>query len=320
MSKEREMREVELKRGSLKYQFHQILKGQYDYGKGRSRHSDKKEHGGHALIDRIYSDNSYKKHLSHAMQFHNYLKANGVNKIHQIEASNIEEYLEYRKNEGLSHRTLAADVTAINHLLYGNNNPEHGLYRLSDLDIQGNQERQNNRLDRANNTIPSKYDRQIEFVQATGLRRQELGNVGSKSLYKVSERVFVVTRGKGGRIRYAEVNEASKGEIEAKYGHLIINKESMRELPSNKEEVLKFQREQERLFADRLPSKYPVHIFRVAYAKDRFEQLQKSGNYRKYGDKVDINGYEADRGVFVDLTQNLGHNRIEVLKSYLRDK
>lgn len=320
MKNEREMREIKLKRGSLKYQFHQILKGQHDFGKGRSRHADKKEHGGHALIDRIYSDNSYKKHLSHAMQFHDYLKANSVNKVHQIEQSDVEEYLEYRKNEGLSHRTLAADATAINHLLAGNNNKEHDLYRLSELDIEGNRERKNNRLDRALNTIPAKYDEQIDFVRSTGLRRQELANVGSKSLYRVEDSVYVVTRGKGGRIRYAEVNESSKAEFEAKYGHFIIEKGHVSELPATKEEVQKVWREQDKLFEDKLPSKYPIHIFRVKYAKVRFDELVENGNYRKYDEEVEVNGFKADKGVFVDLTKNLGHNRIDVLKSYLRNK
>lgn len=58
----------------------------------------------------------------------------------------------------------------------------------------------------------------------------------------------------------------------------------------------------------------------VEYAQTRFDELQQSGNYRNHGETVEINGFKADRGVFVDLTKNLGHNRIDVLKSYLRTK
>lgn len=314
------MNEIKLKRGSLKNQFHQILRGQLEFGKGRSRHLDKAEHGGHALIDRIYSDNSYKKHMSHAMQFHDFLKANGVNKIHQIEQSDVEEYLEFRKNEGLSHRTIAADVTAINHLLRGNNSSEHDTYRLSRLGIEGNKERINNRLDRADNSIPSRYNAQIDFIKATGLRRQELENVGTQSLYRVDNDLYVATRGKGGRIRYTQVNEGAKDDFEAKYGEYIINRQHVSQLPATKQEIQNIWRKQDKLFEDKVPKKYPLHIYRVEYAQIRFNELQLSGDYRKHGEIVDVNGFKADKGVFIDLTKNLGHNRIDVLKSYLRTK
>lgn len=312
------MNEIKLKRGSLKNQFHQILEGQLDFGKGRSRHLDKKQHGGHALIDRIYSENSYTKHLSHAMQFHDYLKANGVNKIHEIEQSDVEEYLEFRKNEGLSHRTLAADVTAINHLLRGNNSAEHDTYRLSRLGIEGNKERINNRLDRANNSIPAKYDAQIDFIRMTGLRREELENVGTRSLYSVQNDVFVVTKGKGGRIRYTQVNDALKGGFLAIYGEHIIERQHVSQLPQTKQDIQNIWRKQDKLFEDKVPKKYPLHIYRVEYAQTRFNELQQNGNYRKHGETVEINGFRADKGVFIDLTKNLGHNRIDVLRSYLR--
>lgn len=312
------MNEIKLKRGSLKNQFHQILKGQLDFGKGRSRHSDKQKHGGHALIDRIYSDNSYRKHMSHAMQFHDYLKANDVNKIHEIEQSDIEEYLEFRKNEGLSHRTLAADVTAINHLLRGNNSREHDTYRLSQLGIEGNKERINNRLDRADNSIPSKYDAQIDFIKATGLRREEMENVGTKSIYRVDNNLYVVTKGKGGRIRYAQVNECAKANFEARYGAYIIDRQHVSQLPATKQEIQNIWRKQDKIFDDKVPKKYPLHIYRVEYAQTRFHELQQNGNYRQHGEIVEINGFRADKGVFIDLTKNLGHNRIDVLKSYLR--
>lgn len=318
MGEDRKMNKIKLKRGSLKSQFVQTLKGQYDFGEGRSRHADKQEFGGHALIDRIYSYSSYKKHLSHAMQFHDYLKANDVNKIHQIEQSDIEEYMEFRKNEGLSHRTLAADLTAINHLLKGNNIKGHDSYRLTEMDIEGNKERINNRLDRANNSIPARYDAQINFIKATGLRRQELENVGTKSIYRVDNNLYVVTKGKGGRIRYAEVNECAKADFEAKYGEHIIDRQHVSQLPATKQAIQNIWRKQDKVFEDKVPKKYPLHIYRVEYAQTRFDELQASGNYRSHGQDIEINGFKADTGVFIDLTKNLGHNRIDVLKSYLR--
>ncbi len=90
--------------------------------------------------------------------------------------------------------------------------------------------------------------------------------------------------------------------------------------------------------------KVPTHIFRAEYAQNKLQELnrkQYSGfhevtKYRRAGhdstgkqlyspyqkklrdsDSYQIGSYRASYGAFFELSQNMGHNRLDVLNAYL---
>src|SRR5699024_5050604 len=73
----------------------------------------------------------------------------------------------------------------------------------------------------------------------------------------------VAFRCKGGRIRYTQVNETAKADFKAKYGEHIINRQHVSQLPATKQEIQNIWQKQDKLFDDKVPKKYPLHIYRV---------------------------------------------------------
>lgn len=140
---------------------------------------------------------------------------------------------------------------------------------------------------RKNNMHDNGYrtkDKVVEsFVEGTGLRRRELQNLQVKNcVMEGNELVGVrVYRAKGGRYRLAEVRQEYRGLL----GAIINSKQS-----------------DDKVIDKNIPKQLQVHRIRHEYAKAYCDELIKKG---------------IERDMVLDrLTQSMGHNRHDVLKSY----
>lgn len=141
--------------------------------------------------------------------------------------------------------------------------------------------------DRTNNMVDNGYrtkDGVAErFIEGAGLRRRELQHLQVKNcIMQDNELVGVrVYRGKGGRYRVAEVRHDYRRLL----GAIISSKKG-----------------DDKIFDRPISKRLQAHRIRHEYAKEYCNELIEKG---------------LERDVVLDrLTQSLGHNRHDVLKSY----
>ena len=202
----------------------------------------------------------------------------------------------------------------------------------------------------ANPKLYEKYKQQIDTIRAFGLRRREItggtsyngrDGLGDRSLYKTKDgRLLAVVLGKGGKLRWTECRHDLQKEMEQIYGskiHPIDEKpKNLREFRHN----LKINKPFYKPFSHSVPT----HIHRAAYAQAMIKQLNQQtytgfrdktiyyrDGFKKNGkpryskgtkqinlrDNYKIGTYTAQYGAFYKLSQYMGHNRLDVLQSYL---
>lgn len=202
----------------------------------------------------------------------------------------------------------------------------------------------------ANPKLYIKYKQQIDTIRAFGLRRRELfggtsyqkrDGLGDRSLYKTKDgRLLAVVLGKGGKVRWTECRQDFKNEMEQIYGPKI---RSFSQRPKNLNDY-KHNLKINKPFYTSISHNIPTHIHRADYAQHMIKQLnqqnyigfrQKTVYYRngfkpngkvKYSKKIKqinlhdnykIGTYQAQYGAFYALSKYMGHNRLDVLQSYL---
>ena len=202
----------------------------------------------------------------------------------------------------------------------------------------------------ANPKLYTKYKDQIDTIRAFGLRRREItggtsyngrDGLGDKSLYKTKDgHLFAVVLGKGGKVRWTECRWDLQAEMEKIYGSKI---RPMADGPKTLEDF-KHNLQINIPFYKPFSHSVPTHIHRAAYAQNMIQQLNQQ-TYTGYRDKIiyyrdglkangkprysrgtkqinlhdnyKIGTYVAQYGAFYKLSQYMGHNRLDVLQSYL---
>lgn len=314
------MTKIKVPRGSLKWQMNYVLNKQFERGIGQDRHSHKQEHG-HAHYDRIYSINSHKTHVSRIQNFANWLRKEDIKHINQVTPDVVETFLSSLAGRDLSHSYIKSFQTAINHVFHGNDVEGHPIYSVHKMGIQGVTDRKYNLYDKERPEIPDKYNKQFDLIKASGFRREEVENIGTKSMYEARGNYYVITNGKGGRPRYTKIRDEYKEQFKERYSDYIIKKDSIDQIPQTKDEINEIYRSQKPIFDRKIPSKYATHIYRSEYAQAMLEEVKASGHYKREGYEMDVNGFKADRGAFREVSRQLGHNRasVELLASYFRE-
>lgn len=323
-----------------------------------SRHVDKmNQNGKMANYQAIYSDNSYKTHLSRATNFSDWVKENHA-EIKDFRAVNKDlasEYLAYQKEYGgrndgpASAHTLSADATMLNHVFVGTNVWDSPL-RKSDIadmpkrsldTITNNRSLTSDEWVKRNETLYVRNEQLIDTARAFGLRRSELIAGGrydralnTGSFFRNEDgKLNVATVGKGGKYRLAEVTEEYARKMDNYYAEYA---RPISELPGEKEfkaELGRYDR-----FFTQDNHEIPIHIHRAYYAQTKFDEINRqyqgqNETYKKItydhnGQKVikeipgskqiTIGAKEGSYGAFMRVSENLGHNRLDVLNNYLR--
>lgn len=320
---------------SLLQQMKNELYNQYNKGKGVSRHAEKERTGTFAHHDKIYSSNSLKTHITQVKDFAKWAKKQEqkIRNMEDITPEIVGLYLQEKEEQGNTPHTISARLLALNRI-----GVNRGLWskslKKSDFDLAERRANTitNNRNSKVTmNDLSAKQAQIIEFGRAFGLRRSELvptahhtSNyaVSDKSLFEKNDRLFLATLGKGGRYRVAEALRESEDFIRSEYAPFI---QQVEELPT-RDDFETLRGDSEPLF-DSISRSVPIHVLsRQYYANNKLIELERENRLYRVNQSNQLksghayyttNGRPMRREHAQFLSDQLGHNRLSELKSYI---
>lgn len=327
------------KRPSLTYQVTKILKGAFDEGYGRSRHADKKNAlNNNKPIDtytknKIYSRNTYNSTRKTCVAFANFCKEEyGVRYLQEIKPEMFGKFIErgnalgkpYEENTAatyfsqikkLENAFISSTGTKIEFA-----NKSYVQHTTENIQVKGRMP-----SDLHDRIIEKAYEQKIETglafdtARALGLRVSEITNLRKEDFkfkYGRLESVHI-DRSKGGRNRDIVLERLSKKQIEtvsrvydhfkdrlADHDRLFINKTKSYEMA--------FSRTRDSITGGDYKG-CGIHSLRKEFAQEYFNRELE----RRIEEQGKDNFKEIEREVKQELTELLGHNRLEVLCSYL---
>lgn len=329
------MIDIATNKKSLLQQMKNELYNQYKKGKGVSRHAEKKKTGTFAHHDKIYSSNSLKTHLTQVKDFAKWAKEQEekIRNIEDITPEIVGKYLREKEKEGNAPHTISSKLLALNHIGISKGLWSQSLRKREfDLSERRFDTITNNRESKVTmDDLTSKQAEIIQFGRSFGLRRSELvpnsshtANyaVNDKSLFEKENRLYIATFGKGGRYRTVEALKESEDYIRSEYASFI---QKVDKLP-NRVEFEALRSESEPLFHS-ISRSVPIHVLsRQYYANHKLTELERENrsyhvnksNQLKSGHQFyTTNGRTIRREHAQFLSDQLGHNRINELKSYV---
>ena len=309
------------KRGSFNYQINQRMKDMEKFGE--SRHEAKEEYremmGTNQTHNRtvgIHSHGTFNAYKSTCKQFTEWAKNEGIKlrNIEDVKEEHIRGFVKYRAEQGYSSYTYSKDMSALNKVFNTHvTKKECEVANRSYKNVSNNREMKEHH----NKINYDNYKSEITVGTATGIRRETYTKINANSFnydkngYPVSVRLTdersvggADLREKGGRPRVAEVpyhmREPLKQVIEQK-------------LEDN-------GGDRNARFFEHIPSRLGTHRLRQEYADSMYKQYTQENGFgtvvNKSTGKTDYRGH--DYGALKYVTQNLGHNRVDVAHySYL---
>lgn len=275
----------------LDYQLHMRMEGLKMIG--QSRHKAKIEYKQICNENKyrnksmgIHSYNTYSAYKQTSIEFIKYIKENHneIKDVTKIKRTHIKEYIKHREKQGMSIYTISKDMAALNKLFNTDiTKKEVGIGCRSYTNI--NRSRISKPHDKKYN--PKNYKEQITFAKATGCRRESILKVKKEDIILNNDGIpiKVCLKEKGGRERHATILKQYREVIKD-----IID-----------------SREYNKALFQKYTKKIDNHAFRGEYAKHRYRELVETKGY----DSMDFRGYDAF--CLNELTQDLGHNRLDVV-------
>ncbi|GLB46023.1 hypothetical protein WR164_00050 [Philodulcilactobacillus myokoensis] len=315
-------------RSTIQHELKRELFNQYKNGVNNSRDEDKSREHKFGILNKIYTKQSLKVHLSRVKSFYKWAKSNQIKayKLNDIKPKMVADYLNYQQKIGRSPWTISADLLMFNHTEVGSGNWNSSLTKKKIKDDYGYklQRRQSKLITHSRGYTGKswiqnhkreyeRYKDPIDIARAFGLRRDEIiGNhtshgVRASSFVNNHGKMQVQTIGKGGKYRVANCLGSYNQNMLNKYGNRAISE------PLGKDDLKKKWAKEKPLFNANARD-VGFHAFRSEYAINRFEEL----NTGKDNNQININGYVGDKSAFEQVSKDLGHNRLDVLKSYFR--
>lgn len=262
---------------------------------GESKHKAKIEaKKNHTTLEKIYSDKTLQNYMRQSNIFVKYCKKNYGCKTLADCYKYVNEWLKSRMDEGKSASTLALDKAAVAKL--------YGV--RSTVFIQTPQRERKNIKNSRQKTKSSKHfsvknhKDLIEFNKSIGLRPSEIKLLtGDALFYKNGEAYIHVTRGtKGGKIRDTKV-----------IGNIALVEKLMKAAGKNK-------------VFDYVPKASTLHRYRAEYACELYKQLARPielvPRKERYICRKDMKGVVWDKRAMLEVSKNLGHERISVIAGH----
>lgn len=357
-------------RPNLKNQLKSELVRQRRNGQHKSRHDYKKQNNAFADYDKIYSNQSYRTHVSRLNQFADWLKKSGLKlkQLADITPQIAQRYLVEQYQAGKSAWTISADSLALNHVMIGSRNwTEQQKLSKSQLKlpkrsldtIKNNRSVNATEWQDAHKRSYQAHRDVLDTVRSFGLRREEIVpyRPGAPAMAKSTSifadscgNIYIAVVGKGGKVRLTHCLTSRQRQMQALYGRFA------RPLGDYNPQTFRgeLRADNDYFYECNALSNIPTHIFRADYAQNRLIELKNTMQitrknvgytpvYHKIGttstgknvyqrnsngdlpvkplyadDLVKIGPYQAPRGVFLQLASDLGHNRLDVLRNYLR--
>jgi len=267
-----------------------------------------------ARVDGIYSYATYTAYKKHCLDFANWAREKKGAKTLEQAREYVRTYLERHIQEGRSAWTVRLKASALAKL-YNCSSSDFGieLPKRKREDIhrsRGEKVRDRDFSEEKNRDI-------VDFCRATGLRRKELSRLQARDIIERDGVVYVhVRQGKGGRERVVRVVEEYKE-------HVLRTKQRAEE------------EGRERVF-ERIPSHMDVHGYRREYAENRYKEIERDPEQyerarERWKEWKRERGYEGpdtyrrrdgrefDRAILLEVSRDMGHNRVDVIARHYLD-
>lgn len=274
---------------------HQIKKGYSSkFAFGESKHQAKEDK---TSSGKIFSYKTAKTYIEQMNRFANYCKDTYGEKNVNNMRSYCDSYIQKLKDENKSPYTQKLVVSSFTKF-YGDKSTD---YLATDRRERQNITRSRNEAVRDKYFNETKNNSLVQFCQSTGLRRRELENLKGSDLRQTSQGTYYLDiRGettKGGRPREVRII----GDVEN-----VVNK---------------CNQAGNGLVWGKVHSGADIHSYRhdyaysvyMAYARD-VDSLPKEEVWHC---KNELNGLNLDKEALLEVSHNLGHNRLEVTINYL---
>ena len=317
--------------------FKQVSNGETLTKNGQG-HYYQKQHGHANYYKAIWSKNSKKALFESAKRVSDICKKIGVKTLTKDNyRENSRAIFAEEKRQGFSAGTKSQDMRMLNHYLVGQDiidfrdrllkkdmNIEQ---RSSDISKQRNKKENSVTWIANHQSLYERWKEPIKFIQDTGLRRTELGGF---KLYEVDNQLKVLTIGKNGKTRFADVLDGKENEVMRFSGVSKIPKISQDQANS----LIKYKDQAQQAIKGYGQSIYlsrniPSHIHRAYYAQKLVQELDAKNDYSQdtpyisrkgavhnAGEDYTIGNYTAQYGAWREVSESLGHNRLEILKNY----
>lgn len=279
---------------SLKYQIQKNLESKLCTGE--SKHQAKING---TASEGIYSYNTLKTYMKHCNYFADYCKSNyGAKTLEQCKPY-VNDYIQSRREQGISAYTQKAQLSAIGKM-YG-----ESFFDKVKTDTRHRADITRSRED----TVRSRHFSEkanaelINFCKNTGLRRSELESIKSNCLIEKNDSYYIhIENGKGGKERDVYILNQDNSVI-----NRIKNTED------------------NELVWGKVHNGADIHSYRADYATSYYESIERDidtlDRSEVYCCKGDLAGTHWDKAAMLEVSQALGHNRIDVIaQAYLRVK
>lgn len=283
---------------------------------GQSKYLAKQESyrlGCKGKVDGIYSKKTMYDYKQVATHFHNWQKDKGYNfrSLNDVSSNHIIEYLQEKQSKGYSSWTISHDLSSLNKI-FGMSISK----KAANLAPRKNEAIKNNRGFGNNyrNTTYSKNKDIISFVNACGVRRQSLTTITPSQAIRNESNMIIGFRviEKGGKARNCYVRNCCQKQITdfvnnhiATYG----NKPFWNKVDKNLNVHWHRGEYANSLYQELLDAKQNQVDYFKGY-KDLFiNQSNLNKGLRKRG--TTTKGYDSE--ILAMVSQNLGHNRIDVV-------
>lgn len=301
-----------------------------------SRHDLKKEIG-QRQREYIWSNNSEKQVRNVVNRFSDFVRDvyPEYRRVHldDVPRDVLGDYLKFREEQGYSPSTISTDMYALNKLFDAELKKEEFGLKSRIID-----EFENNRGQAKHNKqyeeLTDKAKEIVDVSRAFGLRRNEYKNFTNKSLYmdnKGNLYHWVGTAAKGGKIRTAICTNEMKETMLERYGEHVQRVESIDEISLKKVHWQSVHKDAELLSKSTFDHDLSIHrIGRQHYAQTLLKELETGSvalpdNYELFEQNrtetnkatYTTNGFDIDRKHAQFISENLGHNRVDILKSYI---
>lgn len=261
---------------------------------GESRH-EMKANG--TADNKIFSYSTRENYEKICIRFTDYCKENfGCKNLTQCK-EHINDYIQSKREDRASAYTQKSYLSAIGKL-YG-----QSYFKEVETDVRHRADITRSRLDtESQRHFNEKRNADLKnFCQATGLRRCELENIKGDCLREKDGQYYVhIENGKGGKERDVKI------------------------LDNNKNVIARIQntKDDEKVFG-KVHSKAPIHEYRADYANALYKSIARDtstlSRSERYDCRNDMAGRSFDKDAMREVSNNLGHNRIDVIaQNYLR--
>ena len=277
-----------------------ILKRQFERGKGVGRYAQKQKGVFSAQTNTIHSKSTFKTYRQQCKAFCKWAREKGIRKLKDLKHTDVGRWLEERKNIGDSAYTLKTRAAAMAKVLQCSSTDfgfKFPIRKSEDIKRSRDKVKMDERLDE------KKYADNITIAKGTGMRRVELQRLKPSQLDIRDGRAYITeVHGKGDLVRTIPVLKEYQDAVVA-----IIKKC----------ETLK-------VFSQKIPTYIDVHSYRGEYTKAMYDQILAEKTAK--GEKVKLDYHtrgavkiSVNRAIVAEVSKTLGHKRISVtVTNYLK--